>query len=249
MILLPSAETETTEETETVVSDTAREALLEALTEGLGDSLIESHLEPGVDLTIRVKVQAWAETAAFMRDHQRFRYFDWLSAIDWMPSPFGRSMDSEVDKIVNPEPTADSDNNSDEADSEDAGSSYETGIAGGETRFQVFARVYSLTTQLGVTIKADVADPEAGVQSWINVYPGADWHEREIHEMFGINVVGHPRLHPLYLPGDFEGHPMRKDFPLLARIVKPWPGIVDVEPMPGEDEPAPALDNPEGGDA
>ncbi len=37
----------------------------------------------------------------------------------------------------------------------------------------------------------------------------------------------------MYLPGDFEGNPLRKDFPLLARRVKPWPGIVDVEPMPG----------------
>jgi NADH-quinone oxidoreductase subunit C len=45
----------------------------------------------------------------------------------------------------------------------------------------------------------------------------------------------------MYLPGDFEGHPLRKDFPLLARFVKPWPGIVDVEPLPGsgaDDEPA-----------
>ena len=45
---------------------------------------------------------------------------------------------------------------------------------------------------------------------------------------------GHPRLRHLYLPGEFEGHPLRKDFPLLAREVKPWPGLVDVEPMPGE---------------
>jgi NADH-quinone oxidoreductase subunit C len=37
----------------------------------------------------------------------------------------------------------------------------------------------------------------------------------------------------MYLPVDFEGYPMRKDFPLLARMVKPWPGIVDVEPLPG----------------
>jgi NADH-quinone oxidoreductase subunit C len=37
----------------------------------------------------------------------------------------------------------------------------------------------------------------------------------------------------MYLPIDFEGYPMRKDFPLLARMVKPWPGIVDVEPLPG----------------
>ena len=41
-------------------------------------------------------------------------------------------------------------------------------------------------------------------------------------------------------PAEFEGHPLRKDFPLLAREVKPWPGLVDVEPMPGEDEPAEA---------
>jgi NADH-quinone oxidoreductase subunit C len=38
------------------------------------------------------------------------------------------------------------------------------------------------------------------------------------------------------LPGAFEGNPMRKDFPLLARRVKPWPGLVDVEPLPGEDD-------------
>jgi NADH-quinone oxidoreductase subunit C len=38
----------------------------------------------------------------------------------------------------------------------------------------------------------------------------------------------------MYLPMDFEGFPLRKDFPLLARMVKPWPGIVDVEPLPGD---------------
>jgi NADH-quinone oxidoreductase subunit C len=40
----------------------------------------------------------------------------------------------------------------------------------------------------------------------------------------------------MYLPSDFEGYPLRKDFPLLARMVKPWPGIVDVEPLPGGDD-------------
>jgi NADH-quinone oxidoreductase subunit C len=51
--------------------------------------------------------------------------------------------------------------------------------------------------------------------------------------MYGIRFDGHPNLRNLYLPGAFEGHPLRKDFPLLSRIVKPWPGIVDVEGMPG----------------
>ena len=55
--------------------------------------------------------------------------------------------------------------------------------------------------------------------------------------MFGIGFNGHPDLRNMYLPGDFEGHPLKKDFPLLARMVKPWPGIVDVEPMPEQDEP------------
>jgi NADH-quinone oxidoreductase subunit C len=54
--------------------------------------------------------------------------------------------------------------------------------------------------------------------------------------MFGITFNGHPHLSHIYLPGGFEGNPLRKDFPLLAREVKPWPGIVDVEPMPGDDE-------------
>jgi NADH-quinone oxidoreductase subunit C len=43
-------------------------------------------------------------------------------------------------------------------------------------------------------------------------------------------------LRNIYLPGDFEGHPLRKDYPLLSRRMKPWPGIVDVEAMPGEDK-------------
>ena len=61
-------------------------------------------------------------------------------------------------------------------------------------------------------------------------------------EMFGVVFDGHPNLRHLYLPSEFEGHPLRKDFALLARDVKPWPGLVDVEPMPasegrGEEEP------------
>ena len=70
------------------------------------------------------------------------------------------------------------------------------------------------------------------------MYAGANWHERETHEMFGIEFAGHPDLRNMYLPTEFEGFPLRKDFPLLARMVKPWPGIVDVEPMPAEDAPA-----------
>src|SRR5690606_28987151 len=99
----------------------------------------------------------------------------------------------------------------------------------------------SFQRKLGVTLKVDLPDDDLSLPTWLPVYAGVNWHERESHEMFGIDFVGHGHLAPLYLPGEFEGHPLRKDFPLLARIVKPWPGIVDVEPMPeaaGEEEEA-----------
>ena len=101
----------------------------------------------------------------------------------------------------------------------------------------MLARLQGLPDPVGLTLKADVPEDDFAVDSWVTVYPGANWHEREAHEMFGIGFRGHPNLAHIYLPGAFEGHPLRKDFPLLARQVKPWPGIVDVEPMPESDEP------------
>jgi len=96
--------------------------------------------------------------------------------------------------------------------------------------------VYSPQHKIGVHLKCDVPDDSLTVPTWTDTYLGADWHERETWEMYGVRFAGHPNLRNLYLPGDFEGHPGRKDFPLLARHVKPWPGLVDVEAMPGEPE-------------
>jgi NADH-quinone oxidoreductase subunit C len=234
-----------TEATTAAAPDEARHALLEALTTDLGDVLVGSHLIEGKDLWIRVATEHWSDTASYLRGHQRFRFFGWLSAIDWKPSPFGRSLDSDVDTLLGAAADADADADSSGADSSGPGAAT-TGYAGGDTRFQVFARVHNLNTNLGLTIKADVegaGDGDLAVGTWTHEYPGADWHEREAWEMFGISFVGHPGLRKLYLPGDFEGHPLRKDFPLLARLIKPWPGIVDVEPMPGRD--GASTDNPE----
>jgi NADH-quinone oxidoreductase subunit C len=60
------------------------------------------------------------------------------------------------------------------------------------------------------------------------VFKGAEWHEREAAEMFGIHFSDHPNLSTLYLSEDFEGHPMLKSFKLPARsYVKAWPGAKD----------------------
>lgn len=65
------------------------------------------------------------------------------------------------------------------------------------------------------------------LDSITSVLPAAAWHEREIAEMFGVAVSGHPDLRPLLLHGIDGPPPLRKDTPLLARMETPWPGASD----------------------
>ena len=70
-----------------------------------------------------------------------------------------------------------------------------------------------------------VLDRESPVlESVTSVLPAAAWHEREIHEMFGVDVTGHPDLRPLLLHASDGPPPLRKDTPLVARTETPWPG-------------------------
>ncbi len=207
------------------VTDPERDAIVAALVAQLGDGLVASEVLAGTDVWVRVTADSWLAAAAVLRDTCGMAYFNFLSAIDWMPSPFGRDMDAQVDLVGTDEPQADPE-------------PMTWGVTGGSTRFQMIARVHDPVGHIGVTVKADLDTDNPRVDSWIPVYPGADWHEREAGEMFGIAITGHPNLVNLYLPSQFEGNPLRKDYPLLARRVKPWPGIVDVEAMPGDgDEP------------
>jgi NADH-quinone oxidoreductase subunit C len=114
-------------------------------------------------------------------------------------------------------------------------------------RFEVLTRLADTDEGKALVVSADVPAGEATIASLVEVYGGAAWHEREAYEMFGIGFEGHPNLVKLYLPDGFEGNPLRKSFPLLAREVKPWPGTVDVEGMPEGD--GPSTENPEGGAA
>ena len=212
-------------EPEPEVVDEERQPLLDLLAERLGEGLVATHVVPGRDMTVRVTREAWVRAAEVCRDVLGMRYFGFLSAMDWMPSPYGRSEDGGLagagldEAYVPPDPSA-----------------FEPGTTGGETRFQLLARLeVPAAPTIGITLKCDVPPDDLVMPTWTRVFPGADWHERECAEMFGIGFAGHPNLVKLYLPGAFEGFPLRKDFPLLARDVKPWPGLVDVEAMPGEE--------------
>ena len=90
------------------------------------------------------------------------------------------------------------------------------GVAGSDGRFQVFALRAVHRAPLGHRRQGRRRRAGDARRVWVPVYPGADWHERECWEMYGIVFDGHPSLRHLYLPSEFEGHPLRKDFPLLV---------------------------------
>ena len=221
-----AAEVADSAETPEVEVDEAAGGMLDTLRSFLGDDLEETHVAHGREVWARVSVEAWRRTAEVCRDELGLTYFCFLSAIDWMPSPYGRSE----------EPVAGDDNGEggQQGGGGESPAALEHGYAGGQTRFQLLARLMAPVTSVGVILKVDLPDDDLRAPSWVRVYAGADWHEREVWEMYGITFDGHPNLVHLYLPGAFEGNPLRKDFPLLAREVKPWPGLVDVEAMPGE---------------
>ena len=100
------------------------------------------------------------------------------------------------------------------------------------TGFRVAAHVVALSPVRRLLVRTTVPHESPVLPSLVDVYAGAAWHERETHEMFGVRFEGHPGLNHLLLPETFEGHPLRKDFVLAARVAKAWPGAKE----PGESE-------------
>ncbi|MFC7545059.1 NADH-quinone oxidoreductase subunit C [Plantactinospora sp. GCM10030261] len=98
--------------------------------------------------------------------------------------------------------------------------------------FDVVAHLWSTRHRHGLLVRTRVPRDAPELPSVVEVYPGADWHERETHEMFGVRFTGRGELSPLLLPPEFEGHPLRKEFVLASRVAKPWPGAKE----PGESE-------------
>ena len=82
-------------------------------------------------------------------------------------------------------------------------------------RFEVVHHVYSLQYRRRLRLKVRVDDGQA-VPTVTGVWPTADWHEREVYDLFGVPFEGHPDLRRILMPDDWEGHPLRKDYPVEA---------------------------------
>ncbi len=227
----PDTEAPPTDEAEAAPRDEAREAVLERFSAELGDAVVDSHIAVGSD-----PVGPRHRRGLAHRRPRRPR----PPGLPLLRLPVGHRLAALAlrplrGRRLRRRPA-------------DPDTEIVTGYAGGDTRFQVFARVVDVADRhrhhpQGRPPRRRPHRRHLGARST----PGPTGTSARPGRCSASPSPGHPGLRHIYLPGDFEGYPLRKDFPLLARIVKPWPGIVDVEPMPADDEDE-AADTAEGGD-
>ena len=130
-------------------------------------------------------------------------------------------------------------------------------------RFEVVYNLLSMTKNLRVRIKL-TTDEQKAVPSIVSVYPAANWFEREVYDLYGVMFSGHPDLRRIMTDYGFEGHPLRKDFPLTGYVevryddeqkrviyepvkltqdfrnfdaLSPWEGMTSVQ-LPGDEKAA-----------
>ena len=83
-----------------------------------------------------------------------------------------------------------------------------------EPRFELNYHLVSLRRREWLRLKVRVSGSDPVVETLIPVWPGANWHEREVFDLFGVRFEGHPDLRRILLPEDWEGFPLRKDYPV-----------------------------------
>ncbi len=84
-----------------------------------------------------------------------------------------------------------------------------------ENRFELIYILYSFTANDRIRMKTQISEGQKP-DTATSVFPGANWLEREVFDMFGIDFAGHPDMRRMLLPEDWRGHPLRKDYPILG---------------------------------
>jgi NADH-quinone oxidoreductase subunit C len=95
--------------------------------------------------------------------------------------------------------------------------------AGDKPRFEVVYHLYSVTNNHRLRLRVKVPEEDMTLPTATDLWKSADWHEREAFDMFGFRFEGHPNLKRILLFDGFEGHPLRKDYPMEKRQKIPVP--------------------------
>lgn len=85
-----------------------------------------------------------------------------------------------------------------------------------QNRFTVVYHIFSLKNKIRLVLKADVDETDCNIDSVSSIWKTSNWQERECYDMYGIKFNNHPDMRRIYMPEEFEYHPLRKDFPLMG---------------------------------
>ncbi len=85
-----------------------------------------------------------------------------------------------------------------------------------EPRFEVIYHLHSIERNERIRLKCRIGGTEPEIESVTPVWRGADWYEREVFDLFGVRFTGHPDLRRIMMPDDWEGYPLRKDYPVTG---------------------------------
>ena len=188
-----------TRRAEDAVRDELREALLERLRGELGDAVVD--VAPQAGLTTSGSGSAptpWRGAGEAVRDALGFDYFCFLSAIDWLPSPYGKGEDDPTE----PPPERETDDRA-----------RATRAATPASRCSPGCHSTTQPRRAHAQGRRPRRRPQPEIPTWVRVYAGANWHEREAWEMFGITFDGHPDLRHIYLPDGLRGPPAAQGLP------------------------------------
>ncbi len=181
-------------------------ALIESVTDHFPNAVSASHTYRG-DATVVLGRQFLLEVARFLKEDPAFEmnFLMDLTAVDY--SAFGKrptpAFFASSGVAVSPSP---------QIPDEDPWPGPPE-----ESRFVVVYHFYSTVHKHRLRLVIPVEEADAEVDSLTSLWPGADWLEREVWDMFGINFRGHPNLKRILMYEEFEGHPLRKDYPVKKR--------------------------------
>ncbi|MBI2094308.1 MAG: NADH-quinone oxidoreductase subunit C [Candidatus Omnitrophica bacterium] len=148
--------------------------------------------------------------AEFLRDdpHMRFDFLMDLTAVDYLK--FGRTLSSAptlktpspLPYFMKPKPSA---------------NPWQRGVSNDEFRFEVVYHFYSSEHNHRLRLKVPLNVADLSLASLTQLWASANWFEREVWDLFGITFNGHPNLRRILMYESFEGHPLRKDYPVRKR--------------------------------
>ena len=171
--------------------------------------ILGTHNYRGQD-TLIIKREGLLEIARFLKDDPaiRFDFLMDLTCVDYLK--FGKTLHS-APTLATPSPLPYY------VKPSASGESWQRALSNDEHRFDLVYHFYSSRFNRRVRLKVPLALADPTAPSLTPLWPGANWFEREVWDMFGITFAGHPNLRRLLLYEEFTGHPLRKDYPVRKR--------------------------------